>query len=428
VSDQARQEVLIVGGQTPGFAIWDGSGWRHPQQTLRPSRRSELALAYDETRQRVVLFGGRSLLTGSELLADTWEWDGSDWREIPSANSPPARERHAMAYDPISARVLLFGGEGIAGSLADTWTWDGSNWTELAPQASPPATHGHAMVSETMKNRVILCGGLVESAIPEGSAGGTWAWDGNDWLELGSAPESQEHAMAYDPIRGRCVLFGGQAVPSSGGNPTLLAKTWEWDGSSWTEMFPPDSPRPMSEHAMAFDYANGRIISVNENLSYDPGPMADMWDYFVPQAMPDLQPFGTGCGGDSGVLELYPWHAYWPWIGEVSYLYVLPQPLPGSNNTFGLIGASKDFDANLGVSLPYDLAVIGMPGCPLLVSTDRAVTVRTGGTFRFWALSIPDEMSLLGMHFFLQGYTLDPAANLNGVVVSNGLEAVIGLR
>ncbi len=428
VSDSARKQVMLLGGSAVETAIWDGASWTNLLQDPRPPRRQEHAMAFDPSRQRVVLFGGRETGGSLGLMNDTWEWDGKQWTELPAAMPPTAREGHALAYDSINQRILLFGGLGGSGALADTWAWDGQTWSLISPQTSPPPTHGHSMALEEQRGRVLLCSG---QALGPGSASvpaDTWAWDGVTWLNLGWAPEVREQAMTYDPVLDRCVLFGGLSIPTNGGTPSPQSETWVWSGGSWSLASPNESPRPMSGHAMAFDHANNRIMSVNENFFADPGPMADMWNYFVPQLMPELNSFGSGCGSSAGVPELYPWHAYWLWVGESCYLYLQPQPEPGSNHSFGIIGVSDSFDANLGLSLPYDLQVIGMNGCPLLVSTEKIVPINSGGTPRFWGLVVPEEMTLLGMRIFLQGYTLDSAANPTGVAVSNGLEAVIGLR
>jgi hypothetical protein len=65
-----------------------------------------------------VLFGGRS---SAAALADTWEWDGSQWSPRATTAVPAARSSAALAYDPNRARVLLFGGGGQLVLPADTW-------------------------------------------------------------------------------------------------------------------------------------------------------------------------------------------------------------------------------------------------------------------------------------------------------------------
>ena len=62
------------------------------------------ARAYDQTRGRVVMFGGRTR-SGSIFLADTWEWDGVDWLPFTPAHAPAPRMGHAMAR-PIPGSIF----------------------------------------------------------------------------------------------------------------------------------------------------------------------------------------------------------------------------------------------------------------------------------------------------------------------------------
>ena len=49
---------------------------------------------------------------------------------------PSARFGHAMTYDSVRSRTVLFGGSsligGQVGSANDTWEWDGEFWTQMA--------------------------------------------------------------------------------------------------------------------------------------------------------------------------------------------------------------------------------------------------------------------------------------------------------
>ena len=74
-------------------------------------------MAYDATRQRVVLFGGNS---GGDRN-DTWEWDGIDWVQRDADNPPSPRVYSAMAYDRGRERLVVFGGDGVSGMLNDVW-------------------------------------------------------------------------------------------------------------------------------------------------------------------------------------------------------------------------------------------------------------------------------------------------------------------
>jgi hypothetical protein len=60
---------------------WNGTTWSQIPGSGPPGPRFAPAMAYDENRQVVVLFGG---WTGTAYLADTWEFDGTQWRHIPA--------------------------------------------------------------------------------------------------------------------------------------------------------------------------------------------------------------------------------------------------------------------------------------------------------------------------------------------------------
>ena len=51
-----------------------------------------------------------------------------------SLGGPPARRNHGLAFDPGTARTVLFGGEGASaqtGPGRDTWQWDGMAWQRV---------------------------------------------------------------------------------------------------------------------------------------------------------------------------------------------------------------------------------------------------------------------------------------------------------
>ena len=67
--------------------------------SIRPAARAAHAIAYDEVRDRVVMFGG---WTGyPQVFGDTWEWSPFGWVQAQPAHQPPARFGHGMVHDPI---------------------------------------------------------------------------------------------------------------------------------------------------------------------------------------------------------------------------------------------------------------------------------------------------------------------------------------
>ena len=150
------------------------------------------------------------------------------------------------------------------------------------------------------------------------------------------------------------------------------------------------------------------------------------WEYVrFSNGTATYSPFGQGCAGTAGTLELSSVAGQLPWIGE-SFQLQATNVLPG-NLTFLIVGFSNTLSG--GLTLPFDLAAIGMPGCTQYVSLEfplGAVADQTGTAG--WSLPLPDDFSLVGLEFYLQGVAFDAAANLTGVVASNAAEAMIWIR
>src|SRR3990172_6754270 len=101
--------------------------WEDRSPGVQPDPRSGHMIAYHAARNRVVLFGGGSLLPPPQSLADTWEYDyaSNGWTSM-SVSGPPGRASHAMTYRPAASSVLLFGGQGDAATFSDTWRYTSS--------------------------------------------------------------------------------------------------------------------------------------------------------------------------------------------------------------------------------------------------------------------------------------------------------------
>jgi hypothetical protein len=183
-------------------------------------------MAFDSARGKVVLFGGD---VGGDENDETWEWDGTNWTQLNPVTRPQTREGHAMAYDSDRGRVFLFGGHynsGVDQYLNDVMEWDGKNWSQKFSVANPSPRAYNALAYDVARGKVLLFGG--------GHYSGdfrifddTWEWDEKKgWMQktpdVIPVPHSS-HALAYDGMRGRVIMFGGARSFSQN-------DTWEWDG------------------------------------------------------------------------------------------------------------------------------------------------------------------------------------------------------
>ncbi|MFH1109499.1 MAG: kelch repeat-containing protein [Planctomycetota bacterium] len=232
--------------------------WTPASPATSPVARYGHAMAYDSRRGVTVLFGGGDNPNSPIGLSDTWEWNGATWTQRTPVTTPPGRLYYAMAYDSARGVTVLFGGiAAIApGIVGDTWEWDGTNWAVRTPATSPSARYGHAMVFDSARGKIVLFGG--SSVMPGGSGsplGDTWEWNGTNWTQRAPATVPSVrylHVMAYDNVRGVTVLFGGSATIMSFGAPSLLADTWEWNGTNWGARTPPAAPSARCWHTMAY--------------------------------------------------------------------------------------------------------------------------------------------------------------------------------
>jgi hypothetical protein len=109
-----------------------------------PSSRIDTSMVYDSVAGKLIMFGGYDQTMAP--AGDIWEYDGATkkWTNVsPSSGTrPPALQGSAMAYDPVSRSVIMFGGTmgGSSGAyLATTYGWNTVTraWTSYAL----PSTH-----------------------------------------------------------------------------------------------------------------------------------------------------------------------------------------------------------------------------------------------------------------------------------------------
>lgn len=237
--------------------------WVQTNTTPWPYARAAHAMAYDSLRGRTVVFGGAS---GAGARGDTWEFNGSNWT-IRSTAGPSSRYGHAMVYDSQRGRVVLFGGytPGNPGGHGDTWEWDGISWA-LAASVGPAGRSNHAMAYDSQRARTVLFGG-------DPLDGATWEWNGSTWTQRGAAgpPPRRNHAMSYDSQRGCTVLFGGQD-----GQSNYRQDTWEWDGNVWT-LRANSGPTARDFSAMVYDSQRGFSVLFGGRTVL--GVQGDIWEW-----------------------------------------------------------------------------------------------------------------------------------------------------
>jgi len=130
-------------------------GWIEPAP--RPVPRIGHAIAYDPSSGRTIMFGG---LTVGGLSNETWTYNAATklWRRWTTTQPPAARQGHAMAFDPGTGLVVVFGGRTETGLTNETWVLDPSNvtWARRAPSVAPSPRERHEMAYDARSGRIVL--------------------------------------------------------------------------------------------------------------------------------------------------------------------------------------------------------------------------------------------------------------------------------
>src|SRR5689334_8423326 len=165
--------VLAVASRTSAAPTWT-----QLLPETSPRARSYLAMTYDPVSKKIIMFGG---FEGNGYLNDTWAFDGNAWTHLRTQVAPPARAAAQMAYDVVSQRVVLFGGFNGHNYLGDTWLFDGatSHWTRARPAHSPKAVTSPMLFTDP-NGHVDVYGGY-DGHFYQYSM---WQWMGTDWHQL----------------------------------------------------------------------------------------------------------------------------------------------------------------------------------------------------------------------------------------------------
>lgn len=212
-----------------------------------PPPRLDAAAAFDARRGVVVTFGGRTASSPNVPTGDTHEYGRGSWRREPVRTQPTPRFGHALAFDAARGVVVMFGGDVSGGLLADTWLYDGADWRR-APASGPAPRAGHALVHDARRGVVVLHGGRASPAGGPALAphADTWEWDGTTWraVVLPDAPAgAAAWTGAYDPVTAAIVFTDG-------------ARTFLYDGASWRPGPVPPQPAPH----LTFDVVRQRVL------------------------------------------------------------------------------------------------------------------------------------------------------------------------
>jgi hypothetical protein len=276
--DLASGNLILYGGRdnngqpvTDTWA-WNGSAWNQIASPLEsvdlvpvgPGNRLDVGMVAERSTQSIFLSGG------TERTCDAWRLSDGQWRKLLDIPTPPPRVLFAIAYDSARRQTVIFGGGGNQSARNDTWLRRGDTWVEAAVPNAPARRQAPAMAFDPQRGRAVLFGGNDDLVQPFDD---TWEWDGVTWqsVSLPVRPSSRLGAAMSTNPGGGVVLFGGS------GTVSYLGDTWVYDGASWREIATFNGPRPRDHAAMAFDSHRNRVVLFGGRTPT--GRQFDTWEW-----------------------------------------------------------------------------------------------------------------------------------------------------
>ena len=115
------------------------------------------------------------------------------------------------------------------------------------------------MAFDPISGNIMLFGGETAAGI----AADQWLWDGAGWVEsrppeAGPGPRKGA-GLAYSRLDSGLVLFGGTT------NTAYLNDTWIWNGIRWTQMQPATAPPGGAVIGAAYDSVRDAVVFVIDN-------------------------------------------------------------------------------------------------------------------------------------------------------------------
>jgi len=220
-------------------------------------------MAYDSHRDRIVMVGGLASNNGYTITPqETWEFDGVDWHLMatagPIANQYQNGTTNVRAYyDSQRQATIAVETTPVQGGQIRFLEWTGTSWVNAAatPHWSLPWRWDFDVAYDPIRGVAVIFGGTASV-----DYGDTWEFDGTDLVQVSNTgpPPRWGHAMAFDEGRGVVVLHGGRSGP-------WFSDMWDWDGNSWQPSPNGTAAGPRSFHGMVYDRARSRLVLFGES-------------------------------------------------------------------------------------------------------------------------------------------------------------------
>jgi hypothetical protein len=217
---------------TPGGAwkqITKAGPWPAPRKDATPIWLPHLG--------QFLLYGGDDGANATNRFSDMWRLkiDASAgtaiWTQLSPTGVIPAQSSACVVYDPTVRHVILFGGETADGFDNNTmfmYSVDSATWSGVLATGAPPIGESFNQCAwDPVSRRIVLFGGQEAGGAPLGGAytfdPDAVAWDTPPLRTL-EPPACSDGGAVYSDALGAMFWFGGRP-----GTTTYTNKSWTFD-------------------------------------------------------------------------------------------------------------------------------------------------------------------------------------------------------
>jgi hypothetical protein len=294
--DHANEEVVVVGGEAgedrvhacivdyyprPDSWAWNGAGWRRLGDA--PGHTGISAL-YDPTTGLSVLAGGyRHRVYSPDCEEQSWYYDNlmvrtdGAWSDMPGKIAPKRFDQFRVAYHP-DRGLLAHGGQSVDPLWGDIYTYEESS-VYLGMGRFGSGARGYEasagdLAYDPVRGELVGFGGNLWGYRQDATAtlGPTGEWTVRS--PAATPPERALHAMGWDPGLERVLMYGGNVDDR---------RLWIWDGANW-EAHVAEGPDLGQNAAMVYDAGADAMLLV--------GSSGQSW-YFEARAAETWRPTGA---------------------------------------------------------------------------------------------------------------------------------------
>jgi hypothetical protein len=308
--DLARKRLVLYGGAAARYLrdLWewdpDTSTWLDRTPANVPVTGSDTppgivwpAASHDASRIFSDGAGGQVLRYVWGSNDPRWAWNGASgtWSVVAPAEPPrwPEGSPMAPAWNTDDGTLLAWTGADVWGWSPQTGAWQLLTSAAVAaipradrdPSVWPRSRIGSAVAYDRGAKRLVIFGGTNGFDLYDD----VWLFDPAT-RQISRAPQPSgaawpaartDHALAYDPARGRVLLFGGGTPDPGGGAPAVRADLWAFDtgSQSWQDLTPVAAgtwPPGRAGHALLVDDDRGLLVLTGGTAGA--APVTDVWE------------------------------------------------------------------------------------------------------------------------------------------------------